>query len=110
MEKTIDNNYEFKDEIGTLITQLFGERPAFGGGAVLRWQLSIKLVKDLYRLKDGDYPPLVRRLSRHSGLTVKTLQEKYLNPLIDEGIIEIFHDDSSEKWRWIAKVKLKVKK
>lgn len=105
--KGIELKYEEKGEIALLLEHLFGNRPSFGGGSVLRWELSRKLVTALYQEQEGDFHRFMRRFSRHNGITLRTLRVRYLNPLIDEGIIEVFAGENSEKWRWKAKVKPK---
>jgi hypothetical protein len=103
LHKLIDSKYEEKSEIDTFIKDYLGDRPSFGGGSALRWDLSEKLIRKLCEEKEGGYAEFIRRFARMQGLTERKLEYGYLKPLIDDGIIEVFYGNDELKWRWKGK-------
>lgn len=101
----VEKRYEEKSEITDLVKALLGDRPSFGGGSALRWDLYEKLLKRLYEKKEGNYHEFLRKFARQNGLTEKKLEYGYVKSLIDDGIIEIFESINGTMWRWKAKVK-----
>jgi hypothetical protein len=99
-ETFIKLKYEEKSEIDKFIKEYLGDRPTFGGGSTLRWDLYEKLIKKLFEEKEGNYAEFVRRFARMQGLTERKLEYGYMKSLIDDGIIEIFHGNSGLMWRW----------
>ncbi|MEM1551546.1 MAG: hypothetical protein QXH03_02615 [Candidatus Bathyarchaeia archaeon] len=103
--KAIEIAYEQKSEIDDFIRKYLGQRPTFGGGSTLRWELFESLLKKLFEEKEGDYREFVRRFARQQGLTERKLEYGYIKPLIDDGVIEVFYGNDGVKWRWKIDVK-----
>jgi hypothetical protein len=99
----IEKTYEEKGEIDLIIKSYIGDKPKFGGGATLRWKVFKDLLTTLYLEKSGDYQSFIRRFARRQGLTEKRVEKEYVEQLIDDGIIEVFHGDDGLKWRWVWK-------
>jgi hypothetical protein len=101
-KKTIEIAYEQKSVIDKFIKKYLGDRPTFGGGSTLRWDLYEELIKKLFEEKDGDYSEFIRRFARMKGLTEKKLEYGYMKPLVDDGIIEVYYGNDGQKWRWVG--------
>jgi hypothetical protein len=98
--KVIEIGYEQKSLVDSFIKEYLGNRPTFGGGSALRWDLNEKLIKALFDEKEGDYGEFVRRFARKQGLTERKLEYGYMKALIDDGVIEVFYGNKGLKWRW----------
>ena len=103
--KETNKKYEERSEIDTILKTLLGDRPSLGGGSALRWDLCERLIKQLYRKKEGDYRDFIGRFAWQSGLTERKLEYGYMKPLEEQGVIEVFMGQNGIKWKWIAKVK-----
>jgi hypothetical protein len=99
-KKVIEIGYEQKSLIDSFIKRYLGDRPTFGGGSALRWDLFETLIKKLFDEKEGDYAEFIRRFARMQGLTERKLEYGYIKSLIDDDIIEVFHGNNGLKWRW----------
>jgi hypothetical protein len=99
-QKVIELGYEQKSIIDAFLREYLGDRPSFGGGAALRWDLFEKLIKALLDEKEGDYVEFLRRFARKQGLTERKLDYGYMKPLIEDGVIEVFYGNKGLKWRW----------
>jgi hypothetical protein len=98
--KVIEIGYEQKSLVDFFIKEYLGNRPTFGGGSALRWDLNEKLIKALFDEKEGDYDEFIRRFARMQGLTERKLEYGYIKSLIDDGVIEVFYGNKGLKWRW----------
>jgi hypothetical protein len=100
--KALEIIHEEKTAIDQFIKLYLGDRPTFGGGSALRWELNADLIKTLYEEKSGDYAEFIRRFARKKGLTERKLEYGYIKPLIEDGVIEVYFGNEGWKWRWVG--------
>jgi cell division septum initiation protein DivIVA len=101
-KKAIETAQKERDSIDIFIKKYLGEKPSFGGGAALRWDLNVELIKTLFKEKEGDYAEFIRRFARMKGLTERRLELSYIKPLIEDEVIEVYFGNEGLRWRWVG--------